>query len=1318
METKKEGLQVHVGRRFSFLVEPSFAQLMFKRKIEALIRVFRLLKGFAPQAPAILLDESLDNDAYVILFQGFKVSGGKVPHGHWAVVGEPESLAALDGEELYESFTGAPCKWVPLKGGPPRHEGCLSFSGSELIALDIYQALEGCAPLLVEKAHLPIWMEHPACLALRADLGELPDEEYFLALFQKLLLMEVPPLSAPAVFAAIGECRQPERGNPALVAEGVRKKMYREILKKSHSRRSPSVPLALREELLAPLASLVKSMEKEHSLFADKRVQPFLLALGEMLYEPITRRARPLLLCPPGMRSLVEVLVKGVFPEATVLASGEWEKPGRDDRHSDLEAFKWSKARLSLFLKHRLSGHHGYKVAPLWPGYFWLAAARGLFSQAEGREKEAMGYFEEARGENDGFFLSHHLLGDCYLSRGAQDKVLRSFGKARECSDFYPDMLLEWGKEIFSGGDAYRAHHVYDAILAIDRGNTGALASLGELFMENGRMPRAVKILKEALSRSPYDIRPRRVLGELFLSRGDYDSAEECFKEALSLDAGDAWSRFGLGMVCYHRGKWREAEWEFLRALQGSPSLPVISFRLGWLYFESGDFERAEQRLLRALEQAPGNGEFMMALGILNFEWKRYDKAARYLREASTLEPGNSKTRELLARSLIKCGSLDEALEEYDKLMFIAPGEGRYAHGKAVLLQEMGRGDEAHGLLEEAVRKSPQWAPAYGSLGWSWCEKSEMRRAERFFLQGLSIEGGEPLCLYGIGSLRYFQDRIDEAERFLKACLKSAPHSDGALFLLGKCSRRRGQTRKALSFMEKALALKPGNVSYRMEAAALLREEGSHREALALIEEGLVIFPDERNLLLSAAQVCRKLGLGAEGEKLLHRGLELFPGECDFYVELMLLYEEEGNFRRLSRLDEKIREHISGTWTGRALHAFVLMAGGECREALALSLGLLAGAGEDTRRTLLHSYLAALSYLLKDFPGSWHYVKKAEEERGEEILRDSFVGELYEIMGKGHLFEKRCLKYLDGHYCDTKVMKSLGEYYLMKGEWEKASPLLRKVYRLEPRLSRIHHLAGELFLRHGKYRKAESVFQAAIKAFPFSPDHYMSLGQLYYDMGRLEEGLIAVTRAVELAPPAVASFYRFCLAVHRQAAEEAVERYGSLNDAMRESTQALQYLASSLMEMERYEEALEAMERGKLGLVDRYLKGEWYYARALIYWLRGSLKEARKSLRKAQALSLGVGNALLSRGFLLYLEGASYEAEEAVKQVVNSRPAFVEAYFLLGLIAQQAGDKRKASRWYGKAIQIAPGNRRFCRSLESISPRVRRHEKEGVKCAP
>ena len=137
-------------------------------------------------------------------------------------------------------------------------------------------------------------------------------------------------------------------------------------------------------------------------------------------------------------------------------------------------------------------------------------------------------------------------------------------------------------------------------------------------------------------------------------------------------------------------------------ALEYSPRFVEAWVNLGYVELGRGNFEQARRDFLRARDLNQDIPAPHHALGLLADREGRGDEAEAQYRAALKVDPGFAPARANLARRLFARGQYENAREQFERLIEVAPNWIEGWEGKAETLRQLGRGAETEALASRA----------------------------------------------------------------------------------------------------------------------------------------------------------------------------------------------------------------------------------------------------------------------------------------------------------------------------------------------------------------------------------------------------------------------------------------------------------------------------------------------------------------------------------------------------------------------------------------------------------------------------------------
>jgi Flp pilus assembly protein TadD/TolB-like protein len=280
--------------------------------------------------------------------------------------------------------------------------------------------------------------------------------------------------------------------------------------------------------------------------------------------------------------------------------------------------------------------------------------------------------------------------------------------------------------------------------VALGGSDPAAHTTLGELQNASGRPADAVGSFHRALALRPNDLAALVGLGQAYEKQGRAADAEAMYRQVLSLRPDSPGTLMRYGSFCHRQGRYPEAVTHFRRATELDPTfthafvnlgaallalgkyeeaLPVFQKSLalrptaagysnvGTLQFTLGRYDDARQSYEKATQLAPADFAMWANLGDA-CRWlpgqdaratEAYKRAVSVARDALEVNPNDAYARSVLALSLARTGSGDDAQSEIRRALEIDPTNSAVLYKAALIALLRGHDDNAISWIERAV---------------------------------------------------------------------------------------------------------------------------------------------------------------------------------------------------------------------------------------------------------------------------------------------------------------------------------------------------------------------------------------------------------------------------------------------------------------------------------------------------------------------------------------------------------------------------------------------------------------------------------------
>ena len=469
--------------------------------------------------------------------------------------------------------------------------------------------------------------------------------------------------------------------------------------------------------------------------------------------------------------------------------------------------------------------------------------------------------------------------------------------------------------------------------------------------------------------------------------------------------------------------------------------------------FRIAEYLGAEQAALESAliwaSNAPGNIDAQRAAAVQLARAGRYDESMTYMEQV--LQRQGNTHFDFLALSAAETDPDTRAglLQSFDRLLSKYPDNSQLLFGKAILLQQDGRAEEALKLLEDSAASTTEVSPILlrarllQSLG-------RGKEAMPILHKGIRNNPDDKRLRLTYARLLVEQDRLDEAKgefsklvqenpndddlRFSLAlvCLEAEAWEEAIVYLEELVERRShvdaahynlGRAYEALNDNDSALQeynqVGPSNdyLPAQQRQAELLLDQQRYEEASTRLAQAREAQPDYAiQLYLIEAEGLSNRRQVEQAWTLINQGLEQFPNDLNLLYTRAMLAEKRDD---LAQLETDLR--------------YILQR--EPEHAMALN---------------------ALGYTLAD--------------------RTTRYAEARELIEKAHQLSPD----------DPAILDSLGWVNYRLGNLDEAERLLRQALEQFPDHEVAAHL-GEVLWAQGKQREARSVWREALRATPDSP---------------------------------------------------------------------------------------------------------------------------------------------------------------------------------------------------------------------------------------
>lgn len=316
---------------------------------------------------------------------------------------------------------------------------------------------------------------------------------------------------------------------------------------------------------------------------------------------------------------------------------------------------------------------------------------------------------------------------------------------------------------------------------------------------------------------------------------GDLQGAVRAYVAILEKHPARVDVRSNLGAAYSALGRYEQAIEQYKRALVIDSTNPAIRFNLAMAYYKAAWFNEAATELEKFLTAVPNSPQTTNAQLVLADSYVRlgeYKKVIERLSPLAEADPSNRTVAYLLGSALIGDSQLEKGQAIIDRLFRHEDSAEAHLLMASILLLA----DDAQGALKEAQR-AIELNPKLPALQ-AWHGRVLMRLGD-----------------------------TEKAKAAFRTELAANPNDFESNLYIGILLRQDKQTDEALSYMKRAIQLRPREQYARYHLAAVYAAAGKPADALPLLESVLKEHADFVEARVLLASVYYRLNRKEDGDR-------------------------------------------------------------------------------------------------------------------------------------------------------------------------------------------------------------------------------------------------------------------------------------------------------------------------------------------------------------------------------------------------------------------------------------------------------------------
>ena len=231
-------------------------------------------------------------------------------------------------------------------------------------------------------------------------------------------------------------------------------------------------------------------------------------------------------------------------------------------------------------------------------------------------------------------------------------------------------------------------------------------------------------------------------------------------------------------------------------------------------------------------------------------------------------------------------GNISEASKYYK--YFISQGfkDERVFSNYGVILNQLGRSQEAEIFYREAIKIKPDYAEAHSNLGIILRNIGKLQEAELSIRKAIEIKSNYAEAHYNLAIILNDLGKSQEAELSSRRAIKIKPDYAEAHSNLGIILNDLGKLKEAELSTRKAIKIKPDYAEAHSNLGIILNDLGKSQEAELSTRRAIEYKPELAKAYSNLGLILRDIGELTEAELSTRKAIELKPDFADAYLSM------------------------------------------------------------------------------------------------------------------------------------------------------------------------------------------------------------------------------------------------------------------------------------------------------------------------------------------------------------------------------------------------------------------------------------------------
>ena len=393
------------------------------------------------------------------------------------------------------------------------------------------------------------------------------------------------------------------------------------------------------------------------------------------------------------------------------------------------------------------------------------------------------------------------------------------------------------------------------------------------------------------------------------------ETALSWFTKTIDLKAQSwrGWS--GRGDSLFLLERYPQALEAYTQATELNPNRADNWEKQGDVLFRLENFDRARATYDKALELEPENANTYYKKGKALSQLQQYEAALVMQDAAVERDRLNPQFLSERAENLFQLGRYEEALGVFNRVQVIEPDNIRLWQNKFLVLEALGRSQEAARLSREInnkyielVQQQPQEPAAWIAQGDFFISAQMPVKAVEAYNRATELQSDNYEAWFGLGKAFAQQGKLESAEAAFNRALQLRPTSHRVLQSKGKIYQQQSNFARAFTNYNRAIEISPDNASLWLDRGVAYNLQGRYNQAISSLTKASELNPDNLTTWQELVKAWQALGNNEKALTALERALQYYPQDPQLWNQQGLIYTRNGQYNEACNIYRQARQ--------------------------------------------------------------------------------------------------------------------------------------------------------------------------------------------------------------------------------------------------------------------------------------------------------------------------------------------------------------------------------------------------------------------------